>query len=139
MTEAVSLALVRMGGRPCAIRCEHIAEIVPRVNLLHVPESPPHVLGVINWRGRVVPVVDVRDRISESVSELPPYQYLVIVESGTRPIGLAVDDVRDVRSVRLSEVENPADLAGTRGPGVVRIDRELVLVVGPDDVLHAAS
>jgi purine-binding chemotaxis protein CheW len=139
MSDAVSLALVRMGGRPCAIRCEHIAEIVPRVKLEHVPDSPPQVLGVINWRGRVVPVVDVRARISESSGALPPYQYLVIVEARTRPIGLAVDDVRDVRSVRLVDVEKPGELAGTRGPGVVRIDRELVLVVGPDDVLHVAS
>ncbi len=139
MTEAVSLALVRMGGRSCAIPCEYIVEIVPRVNLSHVPDSPPHVLGVINVRGRVVPVVDVRERISGKSHELVPYQYLVIVESGTRQIGLAVDEVSDVKNVLLSEVEKPADLTGTRGPGVVRIDRELVLVVGPDDVLHAAT
>ena len=138
MNDAVSLALVRMGGRPCAIPCEHIVEIVPRVNMSHVPDAPPQVLGVINLRGRVVPVVDVRQRISGGSTELSPYQYLVIVESGTRQIGLAVDEVSDVKNVRLSDVEKPADLTGTRGPGVVRIDRELVLVVGPDDVLHAA-
>ena len=139
MSRGVALALVRMGGRPCAIPCEHIVEIVPRVMLSSVPDSPPQVLGVINLRGRVVPVVDVRAKLADvgDASLLPPYQHLVIVQAGTRQVGLAVDEVSEVRSVPSSDVEKPSDLARAMGPGVVRIDRELVLVVSPEDVLHA--
>jgi len=139
MKKGVALALVRMGGRPCAIPCEHIVEIVPRVMLSKVPESPPQVLGVINLRGRVVPVVDVRAKLSAQPGSepLPPYQHLVIVQAEARQVGLAVDEVSEVRNVADSEVEKPGDLARAHAPGVVRIDRELVLVVSPEDVLHA--
>ncbi len=139
MSKGIALALVRMGGRPCAIPCEFIVEIVPRVLLSKVPDSPPQVLGVINLRGRVVPVVDVREKLAarSEPAPLPPYQHLVIVQADSRQVGLAVDEVSEVRSVPSSDVEKPGDLARALGPGVVRIDRELVLVVSPEDVLHA--
>lgn len=141
MTAALALALVRMGGRPCAVPCEHIVEIVPQVTLSKLPDSPPQVLGVINLRGRVVPVVDVRARLTdrEEQGSLPPYQHLVIVQAEGRQVGLAVDEVVEVRTVSMADVENPAKLAGAPGPGVVRIDSELVLVVSPEDVLHAVG
>jgi len=140
MTSGVALALVRMGGRPCAIPCEHIVEIAPRVLLDKLPDGPPQVLGVINLRGKVVPVVDVRLKVANLEDRsLPPYQHLVIVQAGGRQIGLAVDEVVEVRTVASSEVEKPTELAGAAGPGVVRIDRELVLVVSPNDVLNAVA
>ena len=139
MIGGAALVLVRMGGRPCAIRCEHIVEVVPRVTLSELPDAPACVLGMINLRGRVVPVVDVRAKLAGrgEGAPLPVYQHLVIVQAGARAIGLAVDEVDEVRNVPPESVEKPGDVAGGGGPGVVRIARELVLVVGPEDVLHA--
>jgi len=141
MNPGIALALVRMGGRPCAVPCEHIVEIVPKVTLDRLPDGPPQVLGVINLRGRVVPVVDVRAKLAgrSETDPMPPYQHLVIVEAASRQIGLAVDEVMEVRTVPTTEVERPTTLAGASGPGVVRIDRDLVLVVSPEDVLHAVG
>lgn len=139
MTGGSALVLVRMGGRACAIPCGHIVEVVPRVTLTELPDAPACVLGMINLRGRVVPVVDIRARLAGKPegSELPSYQHLVIVQVGARAIGVAVDEVDEVRSVPPESVEKPGDLAGGGGPGVVRIARELVLVIGPEEVLHA--
>ncbi|UQA56486.1 chemotaxis protein CheW [Polyangium aurulentum] len=133
-----SLVLTRMGGRPCAIPCEHVVEIIPRVQLDHVPEAPPEVLGVINLRGRVVPVIDMRARVSKRTN-LPVYQHLVIVRAQNKQIGLAVDEVRDVVTVPDEAIEKPGDMAGVRSPGVVRIEDDLVLVLGPEDAYHAAG
>jgi purine-binding chemotaxis protein CheW len=132
-----SLVLTRMGGRPCAIPCEHVVEIIPRVQLDHVPEAPPEVLGVINLRGRVVPVIDMRARISQK-KNLPVYQHLVIVRAQNKQLGLAVDEVRDVVTVPDESIEKPGDMGGVRSPGVVRIEDDLVLVLGPEDAYHAA-
>lgn len=138
MNGRVGLVLVRMAGRPCAIPCSNIVEIIPRVKLSPLPDAPAAVLGVINLRGRVVPVVDVRARLAQ-VSVTPDgYQHLVIVETHDRQVGLAVDDVLDVLDVLETEVEHPGELTGTRTHGVVRIDDELVLVVAPEDVIVAA-
>lgn len=134
-----NLVLTRMGGRPCAVSCEHVVEIIPRVKLDHVPDAPSEVLGVINLRGRVVPVIDLRPRISEE-RPLPSYQHLVIVRAPNgKLLGLAVDEVRDVVSVATELIEQPGDMAGVRSPGVVRIEDDLVLVLGPEDAYHGAG
>lgn len=134
-----NLVLTRMGGRPCAIPCEHVVEIIPRVQLDHVPDSPAEVLGVINLRGRVVGVVDLRARLSQQ-RPLPFYQHLVIIRGQTgKLVGLAVDEVRDVVTVPAQAIEKPGDLAGVRSPGVVRIENDLVLVLGPEDAFHGTG
>ena len=131
-----SLVLLRMGGRGCAVGCEAVVEIIPRVLLSAVPDAPWGVLGAINLRGKVVPVVDVRARISGN-SEIAPYQHLVIVQSGARLLGVAVDDVEDVVTVDARTIEKPGELGRVHAPGIVRIHDELVLVLGPDDFYAA--
>lgn len=135
----LSLVRVQMGGRPCAIPCERIVEVVPRVKLSSVPDSGSEVVGVINLRGRVVPVMDVRARLSGSTGPLRTYRQLVILDAGEKQIGLAVDDVLDVREVPRDSIEKPGNVVGMSSPGVVRIDDELVLVVEPENVIHGGS
>jgi purine-binding chemotaxis protein CheW len=140
MALTMALTLVRMGGRACALPCEYVVEVVPRVKLGGLPDAPHQVLGVINLRGRVVTVFDVRARLSGSPpGALSPYQHLVIVNAGERQLGLAVDEVSDVRNVDPSTIERPNGVLGRGGAGIVRIDQELVLVVSPEDVLHAVG
>ena len=137
MNGGLSLVLVKMGGRPCAIPCSQIVEIVPRVNLDHIPDAPAEVLGVMNLRGRVVPVMDVRARVAGRTVDARAYQHLVVVEAAERQVGLAVDEVREVLEVSPTAIENPGELTGSKGPGVVRVKDEMVLVIKPEDVIHA--
>lgn len=135
--EAISLLLVRMGGRPCALPCQHIVEIVPRVTVEKVPGASEDMLGVINVRGRVVPVIDIRHRIA-GTPRGQPYQHCVILSGPTKPVGLVVDEVKDVLGVAPDAVERPGEIGGrTKTPGVVRIQDELVLVLEPDDVVSS--
>ncbi|HRI67375.1 MAG TPA: chemotaxis protein CheW [Polyangium sp.] len=134
-----SLVLTRMGGRPVAISCEYVVELIPRVDIDRVPDAPGNVLGVINLRGRVVPIVDLRPKLS-SKSPLPAHQHLVIIRGrNDKLIGLAVDEVRDVLNVETSAIEQPGDVAGMRSPGVVRIEDDLVLVLSPEDAYHGST
>jgi purine-binding chemotaxis protein CheW len=133
----IGLVLVKMAGRRCAIPCTAIVEIIPRVNLSPLPDAPSGVLGVINLRGRVVPVVDVRARLAQVSTPPEAYQHLVIVHARDRQVGLAVDEVEDVVNVLATEIEHPGELAGARTHGVVRVDDDLVLVVEPEDVIVA--
>jgi purine-binding chemotaxis protein CheW len=134
-----SLVLTRMGGRPVAVSCEYVVELIPRVDIDRVPDSPPNVLGVINLRGRVVPILDLRSKLS-SKSPLPAHQHLVIVRGrNDKLIGIAVDEVRDVITVETNSIEQPGDVAGVRSPGVVRVDDDLVLVLSPEDAYYVST
>jgi purine-binding chemotaxis protein CheW len=107
------------------------------VNLDHIPDAPKEVLGVMNLRGRVVPVMDMREHVAGRGIESRSYQQLVVVELGDRQVGLAVEDVQDVIEVPAIDIEKPGDLTGAKGPGVVRVKDEMVLVITPEDVIHA--
>jgi len=139
MNGSLSLVLVRMGGRPCAIPCSQVVEIVPRVNLDRIPDAPSAVLGVMNLRGKVVPVMDVRSHVAGESVQGGSYQHLVVVEAGAKQVGLVVDDVHDVLDVDEQDIEKPGDLTGVKGPGVVRVENDMVLVISPEDVIHAAG
>lgn len=139
MNRGLSLVLVRMGGRPCAIPCSQVVEIVPRVNLDLVPDAPAAVLGVMNLRGKVIPVMDVRGHVSGRPTQGQSYQHLVVVQSGAKQVGLVVDDVHDVLEVGEQDIERPGELTGVKSPGVVRVESDMVLVISPEDIIHAAG
>ncbi|GEM_PF-261958 len=82
-----------------AICLTHVIEIVVGQRVLPVPDVPHFITGVINLRGKVIPVMDMRRRFG-----LLPQTYherlgIVVVEVGATTTGLAVDDVRDVRQI----------------------------------------
>lgn len=134
-----SLVLTRMGGRPVAVSCEYVVELIPRVEVDRVPDSPHNVIGVINLRGRVVPILDLRSKLS-SKTPLPPHQHFVIIRGRQdKLLGLAVDEVRDVITVDTDSIEQPGDVAGVRSPGVVRVEDDLVLVLSPEDAYHVST
>lgn len=139
MSGVTSLVLTRMGGRPVAISCEYVVELIPRVDIDRVPDAPSNVLGVINLRGRVVPILDLRSKLS-SKTPIPAHQHLVIIRGRQdKLLGLAVDEVRDVISVETNAIEQPGEVAGVRSPGVVRIDDDLVLVLSPEDAYNVQT
>lgn len=139
MAGVTSLVLTRMGGRPVAISCEYVVELIPRVDIDRVPDAPSNVLGVINLRGRVVPILDLRAKLS-SKTPIPAHQHLVIIRGRQdKLLGLAVDEVRDVISVETNAIEQPGEVAGVRSPGVVRIEDDLVLVLSPEDAYNVQT
>jgi purine-binding chemotaxis protein CheW len=66
-------------------------EIVRVGEITRIPEAPPHVRGVLNLRGRVVPVVELRTRLGLPVAALTPQSRVIVVEAYGRLFGLLVD------------------------------------------------
>jgi purine-binding chemotaxis protein CheW len=79
-----------------------------------IPQSPAHVLGVLNLRGSIVPIVDLRMRFSLERAEYTPLTVIIVlsVESaaGRRDFGLVVDGVSDVIDVAVSDVKPAPEL-----------------------------
>jgi purine-binding chemotaxis protein CheW len=79
-----------------------------------IPQAPPHVLGVLNLRGSIVPIVDLRMRFALERAEYTPLTVIIVlfVESptGRRDFGLVVDGVSDVIDVKASEVKPPPEM-----------------------------
>jgi purine-binding chemotaxis protein CheW len=107
-----------------------------------VPESPPHVLGVLNLRGAVVPVIDLRARLG-APSAAPTATTVIIVltvigAEGRRDFGLVVDAVSDVSDLQPSDIrQTPAGLGGERRsvPSLATLGERMVLLLDIDGML----
>jgi purine-binding chemotaxis protein CheW len=113
------------------IRC--IREINRVVAITPVPDAPPQIMGVVNLRGEVVTVVDLRTVLELPPLEITPRTRLMIVQSDDEAIGLLVDRVADVATVQSSDEELlPANVGGIDSryfTGVYRVGADLLVVL----------
>src|ERR1700744_955992 len=76
-----------------------------------LPHAPLYVRGVINLRGVVLPVVDLKARLGREATDANPKHVIVVVETEDRTIGLLVDAVSDILTVTAAEIQATPDLA----------------------------
>jgi purine-binding chemotaxis protein CheW len=129
----VTLVVFRVDARDLCLRVEHVAEILRMVAITPVPGAAPWIAGVINLRGRTVPVVNLRVRLALPPS-VPGLATLIIVALvADRPVGVIADEVAGVVHVPDSCLE-AADGLSAAGSGVSRLahvkDR-LVVILDP--------
>jgi len=120
-----SYHLVTFGlGRECyGVPIESVQEIIRAAGITPVPGAPCHVRGVINLRGRIIPVVDLRKRLGLDGREASEEQRIMVVELGARRLGMLVDSVSQVIRVPAALVEEIPEEA-------VSVDEKYVLGVG---------
>jgi purine-binding chemotaxis protein CheW len=97
-----------------------VQEIKGGAAVTPVPNTPRHVRGVMNLRGAIVPVVDLRLRLGMAPAEEDQAAVIVVVRVGTHPCGLAVDSVSDVLDLAPEAIEPPPAAAARAGGGTVR-------------------
>jgi purine-binding chemotaxis protein CheW len=104
-----------LGKEEFAVPVGRIREIIPWQEITPVPQAAGYVLGVINLRGKVVPVMDLRLRLGMPYQERGIRACIVVMQPDTKrarsPIGVVVDGVSEVLQIQPGEVEETASLA----------------------------
>ncbi len=115
-----------------------VREIIRVGRITAVPNAPEFVKGVINVRGRVIPVLSLRKRLELPAGALTKNSRIMIVESGAKVLGLLVDSVSQVLRLPLSSVDAPpGEVEQTRMyvRGIGKIDSRLVMIMDLDRAL----
>ena len=110
-----------------------------------IPNTPDYVLGVINLRGTIVPIVDLRRRFGLEMREHGPKTVVIVLrveaEGRERTMGIVVDAVSDVYNIPEAEVVPPPDLGGAISVDFVRglatVEGKMVVVLDIDRLLSA--
>lgn len=76
-----------------------------------IPNAPAFVRGVMNLRGTVVPIIDLRARFSMTEKDYDQFTVIIVVNVGTRVVGLVVDTVSDVLNIPAEAIADPPELA----------------------------
>jgi purine-binding chemotaxis protein CheW len=120
-----------------------VEEINRLVEVTPVPHAPEYVRGVINLRGEVVTVVDLRTILGLGSGVIDQHTRTVVVNSRGEQVGLLVDRIADVVRASHDEINPPpADVSGVDGQyfrGVYKLDGELLVILDVDTLLCAQS
>lgn len=82
-----------------------VREIKGWSEITHLPRQPDSVRGVLNLRGAIVPIIDLRCRFGQGLTEASPIHVVIIVQVGTRQVGLLADRVLDIVSFDSNQVQ----------------------------------
>ncbi len=96
----------RLGNEEYGIEILKVQEIKGYSAITPIPNSPLHIKGVMNLRGSVVPVADLRLRFGMPEQEYTPFTVIIVVKVGPKVVGLIVDAVSDVLDIEASQVES---------------------------------
>jgi purine-binding chemotaxis protein CheW len=132
-----------LGEEEYGIQVQKVREIMGVQDITQVPQTPPHVKGVINLRGKVIPVVDLRLKFRMPAKEYTHRTCIIVVQvsggRGTMPTGIVVDGVAEVLQVAGSDVEDTPEfgkevdvpyvmgLAKLKGKVKILLDIDLVM------------
>jgi purine-binding chemotaxis protein CheW len=125
--------ICRIGQEEFAIDVLSVQEINRLVEVTRVPKTPRYVEGVINLRGRIIPVLDLRRRFGLTTSTQTLQSRIVVVSVQGKLVGFIVDSVVEVLRVPKSAIEPPPNIGNAAGAeftqGVGRIDDRLLIVL----------
>lgn len=139
----IQLITFYVGDLLLGVDINQVKEINRHTDITPVPDAPECVSGVINLRGDVVTVVDLRTILQLPAVEIGRSHRNVIVNPNGEPVGILVDRVADVVTTKPDEIEpSPSNVNGIEGSyfkGVYKQDGELLVILDVEKVLNEGS
>lgn len=121
-----------LGDEVYGIDIKVVIEIIGIQKITNVPEVPEYVRGIINLRGKIIPVVDMRLRFKRDFREYTDRTCVIVIEINEVLIGLIVDGVSEVLSIKEKNVVPPPDLKASQNKyirGIGKLESSVVLLL----------
>nr|WP_309099366.1 chemotaxis protein CheW [Fredinandcohnia onubensis] len=122
-----------------AIPVSQVRSIEKLQHITRVPRSEPFVKGVINLRGVVTPIIDLRTRFGMDETEYLDSTRIIIVATDDVEVGLIVDTANDVMDIPVDSIEPPPEIVGSVEveylEGVAKLDKRLLILLNLEKVL----
>ena len=126
-----------------AIPIGHVIEIVGIQKITEVPDMPDFVKGVINLRGKVIPIIDLRRRFGLTTRDHDKHTRIIVIEINNMIVGFVVDSVSEVLRIPASTVEPPppvvSGLESEYISGVGKLEDRLLILLDLDRLLSRAD
>jgi purine-binding chemotaxis protein CheW len=132
-----------LGAEDYGVEILKVQEIKGYAPVTPVPNTPAHVRGIMNLRGAVIPILDLRAVLGMTEAASSQFSVIIIVQVAAKAVGLVVDTVSDVVSIASDHIQQTPDF-GTQFDaglisGIARIGERLVVLLDLERVLGTAS
>lgn len=127
-----------LGTEFYGLEIQYVTEIIKLQPITEVPEMPGYIRGIINLRGKIIPLMDVRARFKKPLIEYNDRTCVIVIDIQDISIGLIVDSVAEVLSIPDEEIVPPPDLnkGGNRYiKGIGKVEGEVKLLLDCERLL----
>ena len=128
-----------LGNEEYGVEILKIQEIKGYSSITPIPNTPPHVKGVMNLRGTIIPVVDLRSKLSMAQADYNQFTVIVVVKVGSKTRGLVVDAVSDVLNIPKGDIQEAPDFGSEVDAayisGMAKAGDKLIVLLDIDKVL----
>jgi purine-binding chemotaxis protein CheW len=136
LTQFISFAI---GDDQYGVDIMAVREIKGWSEITHLPKQPDYMRGVLNLRGAMVPIIDLRCRFGQGVTEATALHVVIVVQIGPRMVGLLADRVLDIISFEASQVQAvPRVTEASRMDflsGLVTVDGAMIALIDISNLL----
>lgn len=138
--DLLQLVGFKLGDEEYAIDVLKIQEIIRLVEITSVPRTENYIMGVMNLRGKVIPVVDLRVRFNLEKSDFDKKTRIIVVRFEKENIGFVVDEVTQVVRINKSLIEPTPPLVGSVGQeyilGICKYNERLIILLDIDTLIY---
>ncbi|MGE5417048.1 MAG: chemotaxis protein CheW [Acidobacteriota bacterium] len=143
--QAGKFLTLTLGNESYGIPILKVREIIGMMGITHVPKMPEFVKGVINLRGKIIPVIDLRRKFGLTDREYDDRTCIIVVEianeSGSQQNGLAVDAVSEVINIDKESIELPPSFGNQQEPGFLtgmgKVKDKVIMLLDIDRILDS--
>ncbi len=116
-----------------------VREIMGIIDITPIPQSPDHLKGIINLRGKVIPVTDLRLMFSMTEAEYTHKTCIIVAEVNKTHLGIIVDTVSEVLDIKPEEIEEPSNFGNTLDTnymlGLGKVKEKIVILLDINRIL----
>jgi len=128
-----------IGNELFGVHIVRVQEIIRLTDITRVPNTQDYIIGVINLRGKVIPIIDLQLKLAEKKSVYDKDSRIVVVEKDNRSIGLIVDKVNEVSRISKSITEAPpVMISGMNAEyftSIAKLENDLLILLDLDKVM----
>ncbi len=136
--ETVQIISFKVGDEEYGLEILKVKEVIKVTDITKLPKAPSFVKGVVNLRGDVIPIIDLREKFGLGKAEKSDANRVIVVEIDGKSVGMAVDSVSHVIRINENQIDNPPLVGGMSGDyirGVVKLGDRLIVLINVEKIL----
>lgn len=139
VNDEIQLVIFRLGKEEYGVSILQVQEIKRVTEITRVPHTPDYIKGVINLRGSVLPVIDLKKRLNLQPEATSDDTRIIIVKVEEIVIGMIVDAVSEVMAISKENIELPDSVSGSVAAnylsGVGKMDNRLLILLNLEEII----
>lgn len=137
----LQIIVFTVGNEDYGLEIEKIQEVIRMKPIKQLPRTPPFVLGVMNLRGNIIPVIGLREKFGLESFQYNQFTRIIVVNHKGKFVGMVVDEVNRVINVPMNNIEGNPEMVNdnTRAlvRGVARLQDQVIILVELDYLLYS--